>query len=299
MGRTAVRPYSFYLYIKNTEANEKGKIEGNNGGSFKTFFIICFCVFCLFKLNGGIKMEKMHNLSGTLQMSRRQFLKGALATSAIIATGSSSLSSVLKAETSQTEIILPPLPYPENALEPYISAHTMSFHYGKHHKGYVDNTNKLIKDTDLANSSLEEIIIKTAGKSELASIFNNAAQVWNHNFYWNSMKPKGGGMPGEELTEHINQCFGSFDKFKEEFANAALTQFGSGWAWLVEEKGSLKVIKTGNADLPIVYGMKPLLTIDVWEHAYYLDYQNRRKDYIIDFIEHLINWDFADKNLRE
>ncbi|MGQ9610362.1 MAG: Fe-Mn family superoxide dismutase [bacterium] len=242
-------------------------------------------------------MENLGELSEKSQMSRRQFLKGALVTSAIIATGSSSLSSILKAEPSQTEIILPALPYSESALEPYISERTIGFHYGKHHKGYVDNTNKLIKDTDLANSSLEEIIIKTAGKPDLTSIFNNAAQVWNHNFYWNSMKPNGGGMPGGELAEHINQCFGSFDKFKEEFANAALTQFGSGWAWLVEDKGSLKVTKTSNADLPIVYGMKPLLTIDVWEHAYYLDYQNRRKDYIIDFIEHLINWEFVAKNL--
>ncbi len=244
-------------------------------------------------------MEKLDKLSEALKMNRRQFIKGALATSAIISASLSNLSSVLSAEPSNVDISLPPLPYSETALEPYISSRTISFHYGKHHKGYVDNTINLIKNTDLANSSLEEIIIKTAGKTELTSIFNNSAQVWNHNFYWNSMKPNGGGMPGEELSEHINHCFGSFDKFKEEFVNSALTQFGSGWAWLVEDKGSLKVMKTGNADLPIVYGMKPLLTIDVWEHAYYLDYQNRRKDYIVDFIEHLINWDFALQNLKE
>ena len=191
---------------------------------------------------------------------------------------------------------LPPLPYPENALEPVISANTLSFHYGKHHKTYVDNLNKLVAGTDLADKSLEEIISATAGQTDKAGIFNNAAQVWNHTFYWNSMSPNGGGEPPASLKQKIDSSFGGLDAFKKELANAAVTQFGSGWAWLVKEGDSLKVIKTGNADLPLTKGLKPLLTIDVWEHAYYLDYQNRRPDYVNALIDKLLNWRFAADN---
>ncbi len=194
---------------------------------------------------------------------------------------------------------LPPLPYAQNALEPHISANTLSFHYGKHHQAYVTNLNKLLeeKDSNLAKLSLEEIIKKTAGDSSKAGIFNNAAQVWNHTFYWNSMKPNGGGEPKGALAEKITEDFGGYDKFKEAFKAAGAGQFGSGWAWLVSEKGTLKVTKTPNADLPMVHGQTALLTMDVWEHAYYLDYQNRRPDYITTFLDKLVNWDFAEANL--
>jgi len=185
---------------------------------------------------------------------------------------------------------LPPLPYNESALEPYISGRTMSFHYGKHHKTYVDNLNKLVAGTPFAEMSLEDIIRETAGKSEYTAIFNNAAQSWNHAFFWNCMKADGGAAPEGELLQKINAAFGSYDKFKEEFKNAAVSQFGSGWAWLVEDKGSLKVVKTANGDTPLAHKMVPLMTVDVWEHAYYLDYQNRRADFVEAFLEHLINW---------
>ncbi len=192
---------------------------------------------------------------------------------------------------------LPELPYAQNALEPHISANTLSFHYGKHHQAYVTKLNELTKDTDLAQLSLEEVIVKTAGDSAKAGIFNNAAQVWNHTFYWSSMKPNGGGAPTGALSEKINKDFGGMDKFKEAFKNAGATQFGSGWAWLVIDKGTLKVTKTPNADLPMVHGQTALLTMDVWEHAYYLDYQNRRPDYITTFLDKLVNWEFAEANL--
>ncbi|MBN9123262.1 MAG: superoxide dismutase [Nitrosospira sp. 56-18] len=193
---------------------------------------------------------------------------------------------------------LPPLPYAENALDPVISANTLSFHYGKHHKAYVDNLNKLISGTELADSSLEEIIAATAGNAEKAGIFNNAAQVWNHTFYWNSLSPRGGGKPPSDLGGKIDSSFGSLDACKKELATAATTQFGSGWAWLVQDGDKLKVVKTGNADSPLTKGMKPLLTIDVWEHAYYLDYQNRRPDYVNAVLDKLINWDFALRNCK-
>ena len=191
---------------------------------------------------------------------------------------------------------LPPLPYAENALDPVISANTLSFHYGKHHRTYVDNLNKLIAGTELADSSLEDIIAATAGNAEKAGIFNNAAQVWNHTFYWNSLSPRGGGEPPADLKEKIDTSFGSLDTCKKELATAATTQFGSGWAWLVQDGNKLKVVKTGNAELPLTKGMKPLLTIDVWEHSYYLDYQNRRADYVNAVLDKLINWDFAVRN---
>lgn len=194
-------------------------------------------------------------------------------------------------------IQLPDLPYAKDALAPVISANTLEFHYGKHHKTYVDNTNKLIAGIDLANESLESIIKKTTGDAAKIGIFNNAAQVWNHSFYWQCMKAKGGGKPAGAVADKINKAWGSFEKFAEEFKNAGVTQFGSGWAWLVSDRGELKIIKTANADTPIAHGLKPLLTVDVWEHAYYLDYQNRRPDYLAAFIEKLINWDFVKANL--
>jgi len=189
---------------------------------------------------------------------------------------------------------LPPLPYDKNALAPHITAETLEFHHGKHHNAYVTNLNKLLEGKPEANKSLEEIIMNSEG-----GVFNNAAQIWNHTFYWNSMKPNGGGQPTGDLLAAINRDFGSFDKFKEEFTAAATTQFGSGWAWLVLDKGKLAVTKTGNADLPMKHGQKALLTIDVWEHAYYIDFRNLRPKYIETFLNHLANWDFALENLKK
>jgi Fe-Mn family superoxide dismutase len=194
--------------------------------------------------------------------------------------------------------ILPPLPYGDNALDPVISANTLGFHYGKHHKTYVDNLNKLITGTELADLSLEEVITATAGKADKVGVFNNAAQVWNHTFYWSSLSPNGGGEPPAALRQKIEASFGSVDACKKELATAATTQFGSGWAWLVKDGDKLQVTKTSNADLPLTKGLKPLLTIDVWEHAYYLDYQNRRVDYVNTVLDKLINWGFAADNDR-
>ncbi len=192
---------------------------------------------------------------------------------------------------------LPPLPYSNDALEPVISANTLNFHYGKHHKTYFEKLNKLIAGTDFLDMSLEKIIMSTSGKADKAEIFNNAAQTWNHTFYWNSLKPNGGGKPTGSLMKNIEASFDSFEECKKELAAAAMAQFGSGWVWLAMDGGKLKIVKTGNAELPLTAGMKPLLTIDVWEHAYYLDYQNRRADYVAAVLEKLINWDFAAKNL--
>jgi Fe-Mn family superoxide dismutase len=193
--------------------------------------------------------------------------------------------------------VLPPLPYPESALDPVISANTIGFHYGKHHRGYVDNLNKLLAGSEMSQMSLEKIVLASAGQADKAAIFNNAAQVWNHTFYWQSLRAKGGGVPPAALKQRLEADFGSVEACKKEIASASLTQFGSGWAWLVEEGGKLKVVKTGNADSPLSKGMKPLLTIDVWEHAYYLDYQNRRADYVNAVLEKLINWEFALQNI--
>jgi Fe-Mn family superoxide dismutase len=190
-----------------------------------------------------------------------------------------------------------PLPYDFNALEPYMSAKTFEFHYGKHHAAYVTNLNKLVQDTELADKSLEEVIKASFGDSSKAGVFNNAAQVWNHTFFWDSMKSNGGGEPTGELADKINSSFGSFDKFKEEFKNAAATQFGSGWAWLILDGDTLKVTKTPNAENPLAHNQKALLTLDVWEHAYYLDYQNKRPDFIQTYLDHLVNWDFATQNM--
>ena len=189
---------------------------------------------------------------------------------------------------------LPQLPYAFNALEPYIDAATMEIHSQRHHKAYVDNLNKLLDGKPEASKSLEEVIMSADG-----GVFNNAAQVWNHTFYWSSMKPQGGGAPTGDIAAAITRDFGSFDKFKEEFTQAGITQFGSGWAWLVLEGGKLKVTKTPNADLPMKHGQKALLTMDVWEHAYYIDYRNARPKYIETFLGSLANWDFANENLKK
>lgn len=194
-------------------------------------------------------------------------------------------------------ITLPDLPYSKDALEPYISAKTLEFHHDKHHKAYVDNANKLIEGTELANLDPEAIVKKVVGDAAKAGVFNNVAQAWNHSFYWKCMKPNGGGNPTGSIAQKINADFGGYDKFAEELKNAAVTQFGSGWAWLVMNNGKLQVVKTSNADTPIAHGSKPLLTVDVWEHAYYLDYQNRRPDYVTTFIQKLINWDFVNSCL--
>jgi Fe-Mn family superoxide dismutase len=192
---------------------------------------------------------------------------------------------------------LPPLPYDKSALEPHVSAKTLEFHHGKHHQAYVTNLNNLVKDTPLASQSLEAIIKATAKDESKAGVFNNAAQVWNHTFFWNSMTPKGGGKPSGDLAGRIDQAFGGLDKFKEQFKTAAVGQFGSGWAWLVADGGQLKITKTPNAVNPMSQGQTALLTCDVWEHAYYLDYQNRRPDFVQAFLDNLVNWDFVAKNL--
>jgi len=190
---------------------------------------------------------------------------------------------------------LPPLPYDKGALAPHISAETLEYHYGKHHQAYVTNLNKLLEGKPEANKSLEEIIASSEG-----GVFNNAAQVWYHTFYWHSLKPQGGGAPAGDLADAIKRDFGSVEKFGEEFSNAAATQFGSGWAWLVLGKDkNLSVTKTANADLPLKHGQTPLLTIDVWEHAYYIDYRNARPKYIETFLKSLVNWDFALQNLKK
>lgn len=194
-------------------------------------------------------------------------------------------------------IELPALPYEATALEPYIGAATLGFHHGKHHQTYVTNTNNLTKGTDLENASLEAIIEAATNNPEKVGLFNNAAQVWNHTFYWSCMKKGGGGAPSGAIAAKIDEDFGSYDAFAEAFKNAGLTQFGSGWAWLVLEGGKLKITKTPNADTPMAHGQKAILTADVWEHAYYLDYQNKRADYLDIFLKHLVNWDFANANL--
>ena len=190
-------------------------------------------------------------------------------------------------------ISLSPLPYADNALDPHISDRTISFHYGKHHAAYVNNLNGLIEGTDLADASLDQIIA-AAGPGGL---YNNAAQVWNHTFYWNSMHPNGGGDPSGDLAAAIDASFGSVDAFKQQFAADSIGNFGSGWTWLVREDDGLAIVKTDDADTPIKHGQTPLLTIDVWEHAYYLDYQNARPAYVETFIEKLLNWEFAAANL--
>ena len=192
---------------------------------------------------------------------------------------------------------LPSLPYPDTALEPIYSAKTISFHHGKHHKAYVDNLNKLVANTRLDGLPLESVIDTAAKNPDMTGVFNNAAQIWNHTFFWNSMKPGGGGKPSGALAKMIDETFGSYEKFAEQFKAAAVGRFGSGWAWLVVEGGALKIVSTPNAETPITKGQTPLITVDVWEHAYYLDYQNRRPDFVQAFLDKLVNWDFAAANL--
>ena len=197
----------------------------------------------------------------------------------------------MKKEAVMTTHELPKLPYAENALEPHISAETIQYHYGKHHATYVDKLNGLIPDTEFESSTLEEIIMKAGG-----GIFNNAAQVWNHTFYWNCLSPKGGGTPSGDLADAINKTFGSFDAFKEEFSSSAANNFGSGWTWLVKNAdGGIEILNTSNAANPMTDGKQPLLTCDVWEHAYYIDYRNARPKYVAAFWS-LVNWDFVSQN---
>jgi Fe-Mn family superoxide dismutase len=192
--------------------------------------------------------------------------------------------------TANTKHILPELPYAMDALQPYISKETLEYHYGKHHKAYVDNLNKLIAGTEFEDLSLEETIKKSSG-----GIFNNAAQVWNHTFYWNCMTPKSTGAPKGKLAEAIDKKFGSFDEFKKQFSQTAITTFGSGWGWLVKNAdGSIELMSTGNAGTPMTQGKTALLTCDVWEHAYYIDYRNARPTYVEKFWE-IVNWDFVEK----
>jgi Fe-Mn family superoxide dismutase len=239
-------------------------------------------------------MEDRINACG---LTRREFVKAALAGTAVLAVSSAGIPATAEAQKT-SPFGVPSLPYPEDALEPVISARTVGFHYGKHHLGYLYILNDLVQNTPYEKLSLEQIIKETAGVPGKTPVFNAAAQVWNHTFYWNGMKAGGGGKPGGELGKRIEKDFGSYDLFRKEFVNAALGQFGSGWVWLVTDGTVLKVLKTPNADNPITQGMKPLLTIDVWEHAYYLDYQNRRKDFVEASLDRRVNWDFVEKNLR-
>ncbi len=194
-------------------------------------------------------------------------------------------------------IALAPLPFQNTDLEPHISKKTVEFHYGKHHQGYVNKLNGLIKGTNLEQENLEAIMKKTSDVPNKIAIYNNAAQVYNHSFYWNCMKKNGGGKPSEKFLEKINQDFGSCETFVEQFKKAGATLFGSGWVWLVDDNRKLKIVQTSNAHCPLTDGQKPLLTMDVWEHAYYLDYQNGRVKYIDAFMDHLVNWEFVEKNL--
>ncbi len=193
--------------------------------------------------------------------------------------------------------VLPPLPYELNALEPVISATTLAVHHGKHHQAYVDKLNELVAGTGFAGSTLEDLIVQTAGKQEHTGIFNNAAQAWNHAFYWRCLKPAGGESIPATLSKMIKESFGDLDALKREFAKAAIEQFGSGWAWLVLDGAKLRIVRTGNANDPLAHHLRPLLGLDVWEHAYYLDYQNRRADHVHAVLDKLINWEFAAANL--
>lgn len=232
-------------------------------------------------------------------MERREFLKVSAGFGAWAMLRMSGLMAIGSAEARETFISLPALPYDKTALEPFISARTLEFHYGKHHQGYVNKVNRFIKGTRYQDMALPDIIRETSGMEHKKAIYNNAAQVFNHTFYWNSMKKGGGGRPSGNLADAVNRCFGDYGRFVTQFKNAAATQFGSGWAWLVQDGRQLKVIKTANADNPLALGMKPLLTLDVWEHAYYLDYQNKRGDYIQAWLDHLVNWEFAEKNYEK
>ena len=199
-----------------------------------------------------------------------------------------------------SQITLPDLPYAKNALEPHISAETLEFHHDKHHAAYVNKLNELLPGSGLEGKELDEIIKATAGDNSKATIFNQAAQVWNHTFYWNCLTANGGGEPTGDLKAKIEEAFGSYAKFREEFKNAAVSQFGSGWAWLVADSvgGQLSITKTANADTPLAHNQVAVLTCDVWEHAYYIDYRNRRPDYVDTFLDKLVNWDYANAKYK-
>jgi Fe-Mn family superoxide dismutase len=225
-------------------------------------------------------------------ITRRDFLQAAAAGAALASAGAPSI--VLGA----APLAHMKLPYAESALAPVIGAQTVGIHHGKHHKAYVDNLNKLVVGTEFEGQPLEKIVMGTAGKADRQALFNNAGQIWNHDFYWHSLKGGGGGKPPAALAKRIDESFGSFEEFRKQFAAMTVSQFGSGWGWLVADgAGKLKVVKTANAEVPMSQGLKPLLTIDVWEHAYYLDYQNRRADYVNAVIDKLLDWEFAVKNL--
>ncbi|HEX7527700.1 MAG TPA: superoxide dismutase [Thermoanaerobaculia bacterium] len=229
--------------------------------------------------------------------SRRGFVKTAVLAAAAIAANDAGFPAIAKGASPMN---LPPLPWADNALEPFISKNTIGFHYGKHHKTYVDNLNGLVAGKPEADMDLVAIVKGAAGKADKTAIFNNAAQVWNHTFYWNSLRPKSDAKMPKEIADKLGASFtGGYEGFKKEFTDAAMGQFGSGWAWLVAEGGKLKVVKTPNAENPLSTAATPLLTLDVWEHAYYLDYQNRRKDYALAVIDNLLNWEFAAKNLSK
>ena len=232
--------------------------------------------------------------AAAVSMTRRRIIGVALTTGIFASVGG------IRRVYSQTDgpYLLPPLPYPENALAPVISSSTISFHYGKHHAAYVANLNKAISGTDLAGKPLEEIVQVTAGDPKRVGIFNNAAQDWNHTLYWNCMRPRGGGRPSGAIADRINESFGDYDKFRQAFVKDAVTQFGSGWAWLVQNKDKmLEVVATANADTPMAREANCQLTCDVWEHAYYLDYQNRRSDYVNAWLDKLVNWEFTAQRL--
>lgn len=236
-------------------------------------------------------MNKKNSINQSPKINRRHFL-----IASATATVSLAMGSIFRTAQATSSYSLPPLPYADNALEPVISAKTISFHWGKHHRGYMNKLNKLIAGTEYADMTLEKIIMSTAGKAEKTAIFNSAAQFWNHTFYWQSLTPKGGGEPPIALKQKIEASFGTVDACKKELISMAVSQFGNGWVWLVLDGGKLRAIKTGNAGVPLTKGMKPLLTIDVWEHAYYLDYQNRRTDYVKAVLDKRINWEFALQN---
>lgn len=229
----------------------------------------------------------------TTSLTRREF--NALAAAAVTVTVAAGAfpGSVMAAEAFP----LPPLPYAQDALEPVISAKTLSFHYGKHTKAYYDNMNKMLEGKPGTGFTLDKVFQDAAKDPSATALFNNAAQAWNHTFYFQGLKKGGGGEPAGKLAEKINASFGSFAAFRTQFVDAAMTQFGSGWAWLVAEGETLKVVKTANAGNPLTAGQKPLLTVDVWEHAYYLDYQNLRKDYVEAVLAKLVDWDQVAKNL--
>ena len=228
-------------------------------------------------------------------MHRRDFLKWSINIGVLSLLQAAGLGCSSKGSKAAA-LEYPDLPYTSDALEPYISSQTMAFHYGKHHKSYVEKANHLIAGTPHEKRSLEEIIRRSAEENNTA-VFNNAAQAYNHNFFWNSLSPKGGGEPKGVVKEALAHSFGGYDQFAEAFLQSATSQFGSGWTWLIVDGDKLTILNTSNADTPIAMGKRPLLTLDVWEHAYYLDYQNKRGDYVQAYLEHLVNWSFAEANL--